>query len=335
MCPPPGFLRLQCFGHAMGRLFACVLVRGRAAIGLVSLLFLVVIPVSASETITLVLSERGGIYSEFSDTFTSQLNQGDGRRSVRLALASGEQVDGADIANSNLIVAVGAAAARAMAKAPGNVPVLCVLVPRPAFEKLAESSRRPRSAFSAIYLDQPLSRQLALIRLTLPGKHRIGVLAGPDARSQIPRLRTAAGRAGVELVVEHADEENAIVAALNRLLPQVDALLAVPDAVAYNRNTARSVLLTTYRHQRPVIAFSQAYVTAGALAAVFSSPSQIARQAAELIKTLPAVSPNLPAPRFPNYFSVAVNRYVARSLSLDVADEAALYEELLRSDSSD
>lgn len=289
---------------------------------------------SATETVTVVLSERGGIYSEFSDTFISHFSQGDSRRTVRLALVNGEQVESADIANTSLVIAVGAAAARAVAKAAGAAPVLCVLVPRLAFERIADTARRPRSAFSAIYLDQPLARQLALIRLTLPGKHRIGVLAGPDAKGQIPRLRTAASRASFELAVETADEENAIVPALNRLLPQVDALLAVPDAVAYNRNTARSVLLTTYRHQRPVIAFSQAYVTAGALAAVFSTPSQIARQAAELVRPLSA-SAALPAPRFPNYFSVAVNRYVARSLSLDVADEAALYEELLRLDGND
>lgn len=301
---------------------------------LACLLLLSTAPASAMETVTVVLSERGGIYSEFSDAFTSQFSQGDSRRTVKLALVNGEQVEAADVSNTSLVIAVGAVAARAVAKAAGNVPVLCVLVPRPAFERIADSARRPRSAFSAIYLDQPLARQLALIRLTLPGKHRIGVLAGPDARSQIPRLRAAAGRAAFDLITENADEENAIVPSLNRLLPQVDALLAVPDAVAYNRNTARSVLLTTYRHQRPVIAFSQAYVTAGALAAVFSTPSQIARQAAELVRPLSA-SAALPAPRFPNYFSVAVNRYVARSLSLDVADEAALYEELLRLDGND
>lgn len=290
----------------------------------------------AGDTITLVLSERGGIYSEFSDTFSSQFSQGDGRRNVRQVVANGEQVEPADIANSQLLIAVGASAARAVAKAGGSVPVLCVLLPRLAFERIADSSKRPRANFSAIYLDQPLSRQLGFIRLTLPGKRRIGVLAGPDASNQIPRLRSAASRTGFELTVEHADEEGAIVHSLNRLLPQVDALLAVPDGVVYNRNTARSVLLTTYRHQRPVIAFSQAYVTAGALAAVFSTPSQIGRQAADLLKahTIGGNLP-LPSPRFPTYFSVAVNRYVARSLSLEVADEAALYEELLHIDSSD
>jgi ABC-type uncharacterized transport system substrate-binding protein len=303
--------------------------------GCVTLLILLTPVVAvAAETITVVLSERGGIYSEFSDAFNNQLAQGEARRTVRPLLANGEQIDAAELSNSSVIVAVGASAARAVAKTSGSAPVLCVLVPRPAFERIAESAKRPRSAFSAIYLDQPLARQLSLIRLALPGKHKVGVLTGPDAKGQLGRLRNAAARSGFELQNENADDENAIVPALNRLLPQVEVLLAVPDSVVYNRNTARSVLLTTYRHQRPVIAFSQAYVTAGALAAVFSTPSQIARQAAEWLRTLPAGAA-LPGPKFPSYFSVAVNRYVARSLSLEVADEAALYEELLRTDGND
>lgn len=297
-------------------------------------LLMVMTSAMAGETVTLVLSERGGIYSEFSDAFNNQLSQGDARRSVRLVLADGAQVDAAELANSSLVIAVGAVAARAVARVAGTAPVLCVLVPRAAFERIAEAVKRPRAAFSALYLDQPLARQLALIRLALPGKHRLGVLAGPDAKGQLGRLRNVATHSGFELLHENADDENSIVPALNRLLPQVEVLLAVPDSVVYNRNTARSVLLTTYRHQRPVIAFSQAYVTAGALAAVFSTPSQIARQAAEVVRALPA-NAALPAPKFPSYFSVAVNRYVARSLALEVADEAALYEELLRVDGND
>lgn len=303
---------------------------------LMAALLIAIAPVSAlaGESITLVLSERGGIYTEFTDAFSSQLGQGDTRRNVRLAVMDGAQADTTELAGSSLVIAVGAAAARAAAKIAGNVPVLCVLVPRPTFERIAESTKRPRAALSAIYLDQPLARQLALIRLALPGKHRLGVLAGPDAKGQMARLRHTAAHSGFDILSESAEEENAIVPALNRLLPQVEVLLAVPDSVVYNRNTARSVLLTTYRHQRPVIAFSQAYVTAGALAAVFSTPSQIARQAAEIARTLPA-NAALPAPKYPSYFSVAVNRYVARSLSLEVADEAALYEELLRVDGND
>jgi ABC-type uncharacterized transport system substrate-binding protein len=108
------------------------------------------------------------------------------------------------------------------------------------------------------------------------------------------------------------------------VLTASDILLALPDSVVFTRDTARSVLLATYRYQRPLIGFSQAYVNAGALAAAFSSPAQIARQTAELLQSLPAGRTALPAPVYPTYFSVAVNRSVARALALDVASDAML-----------
>ena len=155
--------------------------------------------------------------------------------------------------------------------------MLSVLVPRLTFERIAaESGRRARpGSFSALYLDQPLSRQLNLLRFALPGRKRVAALLGPESAALAPRLRSAVSRAGFELQMEQVAEEGDIVPALNRLLPGTDVLLALPDGLVFNRNTARPVLLTTYRHQRPVVGFSQAYVTAGALAAVFSTPAQM------------------------------------------------------------
>jgi ABC-type uncharacterized transport system substrate-binding protein len=219
-----------------------------------------------------------------------------------------------------------------VARSESNVPVLSVLLPRLTFERIvAESSRRNRpGSFSALYLDQPVSRQLNLLRHALPGRKRVAALIGPESAPLLPRLRTAIGRAGLELQVEQVSEESEIVPALNRLLPNNDVLLALPDGVAYNRNTARPILLTTYRYQRPLVGFSQAYVTAGALVAVYTTPAQVARQAADLLRALPPGRPVLGAPQYPSNFSVAVNRNVARSLGLDIPDESVLREALER-----
>lgn len=292
------------------------------------------VPASAAESIAVVLSERGGVYAEFFDALNASLSQVPGRKVVRLAgvAAPGEKVDEAELADASLVLAVGAGAARAMARSDGTVPVLSVLVPRLAFERiLSESGRRSRpSSFSALYLDQPLSRQLNLLRLALPGRKRVAALLGPESAGMSQRLRAAAGKAGFELQSEQVSEEGEIVPALNRLLPGNDVLLALPDGGVFNRNTARPILLTTYRYQRPLVGFSQAYVTAGALAAVYSTPAQMARQTVELLRGLPAGRVSLGTPQYPAYFSVAVNRNVARSLGLDVPDEAWLKEALDR-----
>lgn len=284
----------------------------------------------AAETVVLLLSERGGVYSQFADSFIGAMGSGD-LRQVRQVVLNNEQLEQAsDLQGASLVVAIGTAAAKVAAKQAA--PVLYVMSPRSIVERFLDSGRRGRA--SAIYLDQPVSRQLALVRQVLPGKSRVALLAGPEVRPYLSRVRAVGQRMGFEVVSESIEDEAAVVPVLNRILPHTDVLLALPDSLVYNRNSARFVLLTTYRLQRPVIAFSQAYVTAGALAAVFSTPQQIARQAAEMARSF-SVNGVFSTPRYPSQFSVVVNRYVARSLSYDIPEDQVLYDELLRADTSE
>jgi ABC-type uncharacterized transport system substrate-binding protein len=91
---------------------------------------------------------------------------------------------------------------------------------------------------------------------------------------------------------------------------------------------ARTILLTSYRHRRPVFAHSAAYVTAGALAAVFSTPEHVAVDVADLLAGATEPSGLVRRIHSPRRFDVAVNRAVARALGLVVADEPALRERI-------
>lgn len=292
-------------------------------------------PSRAVDTVAVLLSERDGYYSEYFEALSRSLGEASpsARPPLVVELLPGrERPDEAVLAGINVIVAVGVQAMRAVAAWENTPPVLNVLVPRASYDKLlAETGRgRSRGQFSAIYLDQPLTRQLNLVQQVLPGKRRISVLLGPDSAFFLPRLRAAVARSGMEIFSEEVSREPQIIPALSRLLNAGDVLLALPDSIVFTRDTARSVLLTTYRHQKPLIGFSQGYVNAGALAAVFSTPAQIAQQSAELLRTLPPGRTVLPAPRYPAYFSVAVNRSVARALVLDIPTDASLQSNLSR-----
>ena len=286
----------------------------------------------AADTVAVLLSERGGYHTEYLDALNHALAESPASaktlRLIELPVGR-ERPDDAALAGVSAIVTVGVPAMRNAAawdKWENMPPVLNVLVPRASYEKLiAESSRtRNRTQFSAIYLDQPLIRQINLIRQALPGKQRVAAVVGPDSSALLPRLRSVIARSDLGIVTEEVASEPDILPALSRLLPVSDVLLALPDSIVFTRDTARSVLLATYRYQKPLIGFSQAYVNAGALAAVFSTPSQIARQTLLLLQKLPAGRSVLPTPAYPAYFSVAVNRSVARSLALEVASDAAL-----------
>jgi putative ABC transport system substrate-binding protein len=284
----------------------------------------------AEDSVTVVLSEDGGVYAEFASQLGMALGQAGGTRPpLRVVTLNNLKDEPAARSNqSQLVVAVGTPAMTAMARRPPNVPVLNVLVPRASFRSLARSSPRTQDSklFSAVFFDQPWARQLSLIRNTVPGR-RVGILLGKDSADLSATLLTAARDAHMVASIEMVADEADLLPALKRLLPNSDSLLAVPDATIYNRSNIATILLTSYRAKVPLFGFSPSYVKAGALAAVYSQPAQIALQVAEIIQNLPA-SGSLPAPQSPRYFSVNVNPQVRLSLELSMDDEAQLLQKL-------
>lgn len=278
-----------------------------------------------ADTVLVVLSEGGGVYEEFHDALGQALA---GRYTLKLnTLAGGREHLEEETPAPTLVVTVGTQALKAALsnRFLGGVPILAALIPRTTFERMVTPDiRAGRAPVAAVWLDQPVSRQLQLIKRVLPGKNRIGVLMGPDSATALPRLKAAASRLGFELLTEQVNDETAVLPALSRTLPGVDALLALPDGLIYSREMVRPVLLTTYRYQKPVFGFSQGYVTAGALSAVYSTPAQIGRQVGEWLRGLPGGRITLLESRYPSLFSVGVNRSVARSFGLDALDESRL-----------
>lgn len=278
----------------------------------------------SDEAVTVVLSEAGGVYSEFANQLGSALGQATGNKTA-LRVVTLDSLKGEPAARSGqVLVAVGTLAMTAMARKPPTVPVLNVLVPRASFRSLARSSARTQDSrlFSAVFFDQPWTRQLSLIRHAIPGR-RVGILLSKDSAELSGSLQAAARDAHMVANIEMVADEEDLVPALKRLLPNSDALLAVPDATIYNRGNIATILLTSYRAKVPLFGFSQSYVKAGALAAVYSQPWQIAQQVADIIQGVPA-NGSLPAPQSPRYFSVDINPQVRLSLELNMADEAQL-----------
>lgn len=269
--------------------------------------------------IAVVLSKRSETHTAFVEALRNKLTASPELRLVDAGTA-GEKIDDGAIARAAVLIAVGAEAANALA-ARTSPPILAVLISQANLNAIQAS--HPKAQLGGIVLDQPLSRHLRLIRASLPEASRIGVLLGPQSVALRGALTEAAAREGLKLNFEQVDETGALLPALERLLDATEAILAVPDALVFSTTTARPILLTTYRYRKPMFGYSQAYVTAGALAAVFSSPEGVADQTASwLQESRGRFDP--PAAAAPRGFSVEVNRHVARALGLAVQSDAAL-----------
>lgn len=267
--------------------------------------------------VTLVLSEEGGAYAEFADALGKSLG---GNKVNRVVLTSPDALP-----HSGLLIGVGMKAASAIVASDARL-ALNVLVPKPGYEKLLHEypGRAASRDFSAIYLDQPINRLVHLVAAAFPGKKAVGMLyAIPPGNLALFRKKLLAH----DMSLYDRQVGVSLIEALQDVLEHSDVLLALPDAEIYNASTIRNILLTAYNSNIPLVGFSPAYVRAGALCALYSTPEQIAAQTAAAIRQLEAGA-GLPSPSSPNEFEVMVNEQVARSLGLQIRSAARLHDEI-------
>ena len=278
--------------------------------------------------VLLLLSEESSAFSEAAEAIVSELRSAGHRtQSLSLPLHSDES---AALAGNALIITLGTRAAQTVSSMAPRSLVLHTLLPRSAFEKLTARSDDFRRV-SAVFIDQPASRQIELLRIALPDWSRAAFVTSRESSELGQRLVASARDRRLRPVLEQLNDESELYPTLQRVLADPAVLVAVPDATLFNNRTISNVLLTAYHQRSPVVGFSPAYVKAGALIALYSTPAQIGQQAGEAARAGLA-SGSLPPPAGPRHFRVGTNRYVARSLGINLEDAAVLQERLERSE---
>jgi len=295
-------------------------------------------PASADTArVWLVVSKEHGVYKQAADTITSAFESGEKAYKLRISVLTlnefANRTEGNDYLEEypDLFVTVGTKAARRLAEFKHSSPVLHTLIPRAVFNEITKQNIEPqdRKRHTALFLDQPISRQLDLIHAALPTSRRIAVILGPTSQSQDNELRQTARNKVLTVDAAYIESVEQLLPALNRLLEENNVLLSVADPVVFNSNTIHHLLLTTYRQGVPVVGLSKAYTKAGALIAVYSTPEQIGKQASEMVlemhkSNFQAVS----MPQYPKYYSVSINQRVADSLGLHLETETAILRKL-------
>lgn len=293
----------------------------------------------ASAQVLVVLSDESAGYQEVAQEFRDRLaalSEG-----VRVDVIPAQRLGASDASTAAgsyaLVVTVGLTAAQSVVQRQNTssapIRTLCLLIPRQSFGRLAASRTAPGDRrLSALFIDQPLSRQLDLIRAVLPERRRVGVIYGPTSRELADELRDKAHARKLTLVGAEVSDATGVYGALQRILPESDVLLALPDPVAVNAGTVYGLLLTSYRAQVPVAGFSEGWVKAGALVSLFSTARQQGQQGAEIASRALSGETALPLPQYPKYFTVRVNGTVARSLGLHIEDQGTIAATLSRGD---
>ena len=277
------------------------------------------LPVYAS-SILLINSADAPIYHEVEDAFRAEAESlcAGSDECPQIGSILAQDLTDESARDHDVLVFVGQQAKSRANSLTIDVPQLHLLVFREEYEKQAQCCDRT----SAIYIEQPMERQLRFIRLLLPELRRIAVLIGPGSFTRESELLSLARGMGLEVELRRVASQRDIGPVLHQLRNEADILLALPDPGIYNHDTLSNILLSTYRNRIPVIGFSKGLVRAGALAAIYSSPETIGKEAAG--KALQMMRGRSPDGAYPQHAEFTLNRKVARSLHIQIPTDDAL-----------
>ena len=136
---------------------------------------------------------------------------------------------------------------------------------------------------TGIILDFPVETQFEMMRRLLPNARAIGVLYNPEQNNEfIRKAAETAKKMDLNLVLKEVHTPQELPDALRTLSKTADALWGINDSVVYTPETAKHILLFSYRNQIPFIGLSSEWVKAGALYSLDRDYKSIGRQCGEM-----------------------------------------------------
>lgn len=229
-----------------------------------------------------------------------------GNPAIRFA-PSGEQAE--------LIIALGDAAFSRAAR--HDKPVLGVFVSR----RLEERLRRKGCHCAAIWAGVALNDQLAMLQMMMPVAANVGVIIGKNSAWSEGSVRDYVGHPGLTLFL--VEDQAELGKVLREELGSLDALVLPVDETLFGPDSAKLVLLTSYRQRRPVFGPEQSYVHAGSAASLFASGGDLVSESLIQIESF-IERRRFRRSGFVHTPSVIVNEHVANSFDMRFRDSESL-----------
>jgi len=179
---------------------------------------------------------------------------------------------------------------------------------------------------TSIYIEPPVSRQLKLANLLIPGSKKIGLLVS-DEQDKANVLNQLSEVEKDMLKVVSITEYDNINQALFHVLKGTRLLLGHYNSEIYNAKNIKNILITSYRQRKVLIGPSRAYLKAGSFSTTFSDLSHIANRIIEVIEHHKTSDQWLKAGYNPHY-RILFNAQVARSLNIRVLKEDFLRQQM-------
>jgi len=178
-----------------------------------------------------------------------------------------------------LAIALGKQSVAVLKQAYPDLPVIAALI----------SNREVLAGYkniTGIDLHYTPEQQLEALAYLLPEYKRYGLLYSPATADKAKALQQLAKSYQIELYLQEVTNPRYLLDAIDKMLSQVDLVWGVADPLLLTPQTAKVLLLSTYREKIPLIASSPGWARAGALLASDWSYDYIAQLCFQLTEDI-------------------------------------------------
>ncbi len=214
----------------------------------------------------------------------------------------------------DIVLAIGVLAATVVKEEIEDIPVVFCMVINHARFQLAKPN------ITGISTEIAIGSQMKGFQSILKTLKNLGVIYDTSKTGNIVKnAEKKIEDAGINLVKYKIDSSGKVSGAMEELMGKIDALWLLPDSTVVTKKTFGLIKTATIESKTPLLCTSDAFVKAGALAAVSSEHKDVGRQAAGLARRiLELPSTGSLGVVYPEHIKLTVNTDTAEMLGLEL-----------------
>jgi putative ABC transport system substrate-binding protein len=275
----------------------------------------------AQARLLLLVSHETPLYQSFQQGFKTSLDSLEKDPKVESMLADNYRPEQQELEPGSVVVIAGVEAAKKIPPSEfEGVRVIYTMLPLSSYHWLRENHMLAQD-HTVVLIDQPAYRFIHLARVVFPDIESLGYLYGDASAEYVPQLAKAATGHKIDFHAIALNRDRRLTSMLREAYSTNDVVLVLPDPYLFNRRVLQGLLLASLRAKKPLIGYSESYINAGALLALYSTPEQLGRQSAEVaVCYLQDCPDDTVVVRYARYFSVGVNKVIARQMRISLPD---------------
>lgn len=216
----------------------------------------------------------------------------------------------------DLIYALGGDATKWASLGTSRIPIVATMV-------LKDDVFRKTANMTGVSLGYSLKIQFQWLKKFFPQQKTVAILFNPDENAAVVQSAKAISQQEeLKLVAIPVDSPKELPYALEQLASNIEILFAIPDETVMSVNTAKEVLLTSFRNKVPLIGLSDNWVKSGAFYALSWDYKDLGHQCADLAqKLLGGASVQTIPPEHPRKVAYTINAKIAEHMNLEIPEE--------------